>query len=71
MECPRCDGQGNVYQAIISDTEEILYICDECEASWKDIINIQFESFIDLTHYLKSKGIEYHNLKLSEVDYNI
>jgi transposase-like protein len=34
--CPRCDGNGLVYKAKVSDLNKILYICDECEASWQE-----------------------------------
>lgn len=33
MYCPYCN-QGKIYKAIIKSTNEIIFICDECDTVW-------------------------------------
>lgn len=68
--CPRCDGNGLVYKAKISNLNQYLYICNECEAMWQDGTIVSIGSFTDLSTYLKSKNIEYDNAEIQEIDYD-
>lgn len=34
IECPYCDGQGEVLNAVIKKTGEKIKICDECDTIW-------------------------------------
>ncbi len=60
MYCQRCDQQGAIYKAKIVPTNEIVYICDECDGVWKEPAKIlQYETsvyerdFFDLTSFLQ------------------
>ena len=54
--CPRCN-QGWVFEAHIKATLERLAICEECEASWIAGTPIAFETFVDMSTILRSKGL--------------
>ncbi len=55
MLCPRCDGQGKINKATLHDGVE-LFICDECDASWKTREDIGQTKWFDLVTYLESCG---------------
>jgi uncharacterized protein (DUF983 family) len=54
--CPRCN-QGWVFSARIKATNEPVSVCEECEATWIGRIPIAFESFVDMSTLLKTKGL--------------
>ncbi|SFJ33561.1 hypothetical protein SAMN05421753_11899 [Planctomicrobium piriforme] len=58
MQCPRCDGQGIVEKLRVRSTGEILYVCDECEATWLETEKISIDSFRDFTTYMRSIGLK-------------
>jgi len=66
--CPRCDGNGLVYKSKITNLDLIIYICDECEACWKDE-KIRLENFQDLTTFLESKGLTYKDAQIHDLGY--
>lgn len=33
--CPLCEGNGLIYKATIKVTGNVIYICDECDLTWK------------------------------------
>ncbi len=33
--CPFCEGQGEIFEAIISATKQKIYICGECDTVWQ------------------------------------
>lgn len=70
MICPRCDGQGEIFRAQVSGLNIILYICDECDASWEDKENISKKTFVDLSTYLESKGTNYTDSPLIDDTYD-
>ena len=60
MICPRCDGQGMVIKASIFDTNIVLYVCDECDATWRDgevVSSVNFKDFSTLMNSLGYKGL--------------
>lgn len=69
--CPRCDGNGFLYKSVVQPINEIILICDECEATWpfniKSIKNVNFEDF---TTYVNKQGYAYDDVFLTEIDYN-
>jgi hypothetical protein len=67
--CPRCDGNGLIYQAHISSLGVTVYLCDECEAMWEDAKTISIASFKDFTTYLRGHGVTYGDAKLKDVNY--
>lgn len=66
--CPRCDGQGLVYKALVIPLNEYFYICDECDASWINIESIS-NKFIDFERRILDKGFTYNTIKLKDIDY--
>ena len=57
MECPRCDGQGEVLLVKVRKTGEILKLCNECDATWKKDDPIDKKTFFDFETYMESQGI--------------
>lgn len=57
MICPRCDGQGTVQAYTPKDTKLVIYVCDECDATWLTLDSIGTEGRLDLETYLRSIGI--------------
>ncbi|KIV51598.1 3'-5' exonuclease [Aneurinibacillus migulanus] len=64
--CPRCDGNGLVYKSRIDNLDLIVYICDECDASWQDD-DICLNKFQDLSTFLQSKGLTYKDAKILDL----
>ena len=71
MICPRCDEQGEIYKVKIKEIDNIIYICDECEACWENKENIKKETFQDLSTYLESKGTSYTDSHFEALDYKL
>jgi uncharacterized protein (DUF983 family) len=69
MICPRCDGQGRLYRAILKTNRKVLIICDECEATWSENDEISLENFVDLTTLLKKMGLGYLTSELENINY--
>ncbi|WCE32068.1 hypothetical protein [Vibrio sp. SCSIO 43137] len=57
MWCPRCE-QGEVVKATIKKTQNTIYVCDECEATWFNKSEIDSKSFVDFGSYMKSIDLE-------------
>ena len=59
MECPEC-GQGWIEQVRVKATDEILYVCEECDATWfkQEHIGLPEEGCNFETHLLK-KGLSH------------
>ena len=57
LTCPRCDGQGFVLKARIIKTNEIIFVCDECDATWFAPEVIYSQPWVDLGTYMEGKGI--------------
>ena len=55
--CPRCDGQGHVYQLAIKTTQETIFTCDECEATWEREEAIGPEAWHDYQTFMNSRGL--------------
>ncbi len=67
--CPRCDGNGFIYEAYIGPLSVTVYICDECDALWKDGHNICLDNFQDFTTYLRKQGYSYIDAPLEDINY--
>jgi transcription elongation factor Elf1 len=52
MLCPRCE-QGEVVEARIKKTAQIIYVCQECEATWFEKEKIGIEKFVDFGTYME------------------
>jgi len=57
LTCPRCDGQGFVLKAQIIKTNEMVFICDECDATWFALEAIYSQPWVDFGTYMEGKGI--------------
>ena len=69
MSCPVCEGQGNIYEALVFDLGIKINICDECEACWTKDQIISIENFKGLTSFLKVNGLTYENAKIEDLGY--
>ena len=69
MNCPACDGQGNIYKAKILDLDMIIKICDECEACWKENQPIEITNFKGLTTFLKEHHLKYDEAEIEDLEY--
>ncbi|MBK3918647.1 hypothetical protein GFL03_15325 [Pseudomonas stutzeri] len=56
MLCPRC-AQGDICKARIKSSEKILYVCQECEATWFSPEAIGVETFVDYGAYMEELGL--------------
>ncbi|MGF9697840.1 hypothetical protein [Paenibacillus sp. MABNR03] len=68
--CPWCNGNGLIYKAIIKGLERILFVCNECEATWESYETIEVDTRIDLRTYLESSGVKYDEVSSLDKDYN-
>jgi len=57
MLCPRCDQQGEVELMVIKKTGERVYLCDECDALWKEGDEVTKSNFIDFSTYVAQFGL--------------
>lgn len=67
--CPRCDGQGEVEKAKVTNLRVELNICDECDACWEKDEEITLGNFKYLNIYLEQRGINYHDAKIEYLGY--
>jgi len=56
LECPRCQ-QGHIRAMRIISTQELVWVCEECEASWASLYVISKNSFEDYGTAMESKGL--------------
>lgn len=56
MQCPRCE-QGSVVKSKVGGTGVLLYVCEECEASWFNYKDIGGKAFFDYGGYMESLGL--------------
>lgn len=57
MYCPRCE-QGVILQVRVMDLDEVVYLCDECNAMWHNKEHISAHTFKDYQTYVRSKGLK-------------
>ena len=67
--CPRCDGNGLVYKSRVVELDLIIYICDECEALWKNE-ELSLNEFQDLSTFLQDKGLVYMDVQFIDLGYD-
>lgn len=56
LECPRCQ-QGHIRPMRIISTRELIWVCEECEASWANQNAISKNSFEDYGTAMETKGL--------------
>lgn len=56
-ECPRCS-QGLVRAMRIRTTQTLLWVCEECEATWKSQDAVGNAEFLDYGTLMESKGLK-------------
>jgi transcription elongation factor Elf1 len=57
LTCPRCDGQGSVLKAKIIKTNELIFICDECDATWFSLDAVSYQPWVDFGTYMERKNL--------------
>lgn len=57
MLCPRCE-QGDVVAAQIRRTDAVLFVCQECEATWFAKDEIGRAPFVDFGTYMEELGLQ-------------
>ncbi|QWI73128.1 3'-5' exonuclease (plasmid) [Bacillus mycoides] len=68
--CPRCDGNGLIYKAKITNLDQVVYICDECDATWMENHNMKKTNFIDLGTFLHQNACTYKTTKITYLGYD-
>ena len=69
MSCPVCEGQGNIYNALVVDLGLKIRICDECEACWKDDQPVILGNFKGLTIFLEENCLTYSGSTIENLEY--
>jgi hypothetical protein len=67
--CPRCDGNGLIYKALLTPIHQEIFICDECDAMWLSPC-IDKGTFQNFTTYIESFGYSYDEVELENVVYD-
>jgi hypothetical protein len=65
--CPRCN-QGWCRRVVFRQTGATAYVCEECEALWRDIEDVGRVRWEQLDDYLKSENITQTQDIYSSVD---
>lgn len=56
MLCPRCE-QGDICRAQIKSSGKLVYVCQECEATWFSAEAIGVDAFVDFGSYMEELGL--------------
>lgn len=66
--CPRCEGQGDVIEACVKATGAMVFVCDECEATWFERAAVGSEPWVDFGGFMKSIGLDaaWTHLRISQ-----
>ena len=67
MWCPRCD-QGKVVKAKICKNDNNIFICEECDATWKNKNEFDDNKFEDFSVYMEAIGLKGHWSELEILD---
>lgn len=59
MECPRCDGQGTIDTVRIRSTSRTVFVCDECNALWENLRDINRVPWVQAQAYFEKRGMKY------------
>jgi len=54
--CPRCE-QGSIVHVVLRAAGEMLLVCQECDAAWRNESDISRAAFEDLGTILEAKGL--------------
>ncbi len=54
--CPLCE-YGTIIEAIIKVTKERIYLCEECEALWKDSI-IDLDKVLNFEDFMLQRNLK-------------
>lgn len=57
LVCPRCDGQGAVLKAQVIKMNKLIFICDECDATWLAFESIGSEPWVDFGDQMERWGL--------------
>ncbi|SFT02335.1 hypothetical protein [Marininema halotolerans] len=67
--CPRCNGNGLIFKAKISELDLIIYVCDECDATWGNEDDILFNKFSDLSIFINNFGLNEDEVNINIITY--
>ncbi len=56
MLCPRCE-QGDICKAQIKSNGKLVYVCQECEATWFSAESVGVDAFVDFGTYMEGLGL--------------
>lgn len=59
--CPLCDGNGLIQKWKVKPSEIVIYVCDECEATWIHPETISEKTVFNLDLFLKPRISDYKN----------
>lgn len=69
--CPRCDGNGFLYQTILQPINIKSIMCDECEAIWPiDTQEFTNSNFQDFSTYIQQLGYTYTEIDVTNINYD-
>lgn len=68
--CPRCDGNGLVYKAEIKDINKVVYVCDECDATWFWNDRFGMDNFVDYETFLEENSLSYMKANVIHLGYD-
>lgn len=58
LSCPRCDGQCEVKKVRVLADGELLYLCDECDATWFHRESVKIGTpWVQFTAHMEKKGL--------------
>lgn len=67
MICPLCE-EGSICTAMIQQTKTQLFICEECDAIWKDN-DIKYENALAFDNYMALVGLPPLWSELTDISY--
>lgn len=56
LVCRRCDGQGFIKKAEVVGSGTLIFVCDECEATWLSADALASGSWTDFESYMAQLG---------------
>lgn len=67
--CPSCDGNGLIFKTRLKCNNLVLYVCDQCDATWKHSEDIGAKQFLCLQIMLDEYGVGWGNLELTDYEW--
>ncbi|MGX5471085.1 3'-5' exonuclease [Bacillus toyonensis] len=68
--CPRCDGNGLVCKVEIKDIDKVVYVCDECDATWLHKDRFGMNNFVNYETFLRENSFSYMEANVVRFGYD-